>query len=413
MVFHTFINTLVLGAISTSLLAHTAHSAPPNVDGCSEVDFSSPFAPTNANRSIWTLNVTSFRKDHSTEGGYNKSWDLSDMPKYEPQRLLNGKLRIWGSNYLKDGDLGAYWQEAFKKFQPGIEIEYHLPTTAIAIPALAVGVADLGVGRPATLMDYLTYQQVFGNDPLEIEAATGSYDVYGWSPAFAIVVREDNALENITMKQLDGVFGTAREGGYNRSTWMTTYPYRRGPEFNIRTWGQLGLTDEGWVNAPIHPCGQTTKANIQDVFQNLVLWGSNQWVEGLRTYANYATLNQTIASWSKQVLAAGNADPLSICVGSPEVAGPGMKELAVQAWDGGPFVKRNLETIRSREYPLYNEIYFFANKEEGKPLEPLVYEFLSFVLSQEGQDQVQREGRYMPMPGSVVEAMRKKIEPKC
>ncbi|CAI6083417.1 unnamed protein product [Clonostachys chloroleuca] len=396
--------------VSAASIFGLVQAATPPV--CNSINYTSPYAPLNANRSIWTLNVTSFRTEHSVKGGYNKSWDLSDLPTYQPQDLLNGTLRIWGSNYLKDGQLGQYWQETFNKFQPGIKIEYNLPTTAIGIPALAVKAADLGVGRPATLMDYLTYQQVFGHDPVEIVAATGSYDVYGWSPAFAIVVREDNPLENITMKELDGVFGTARGGGYNRSTWMTSYPYKRGPEYNIRTWGQLGLKGE-WVNAPIHPCGQTTKANIQDVFQNLVLWGSNQWVEGLRTFANYAMTNNTLATWSKQVLAAGNADPYSICVGSPEVVGPGMKELAVQAFNGGPYVKRSLETIRAREYPLYNEIFFFANKEAGEPMEPMVYEFLKFILSQEGQDQVQREGRYLPLPGSVVNKMLKKIEPSA
>lgn len=123
--------------------------------------------------------------------------------------------------------------------------------------------------------------------------------------------------------------------------------------------------------------------------------------------------NNTLATWSKQVLAAGNADPYSICVGSPEVVGPGMKELAVQAFNGGPYVKRSLETIRAREYPLYNEIFFFANKEAGEPMEPMVYEFLKFILSQEGQDQVQREGRYLPLPGSVVNKMLKKIEPSA
>lgn len=367
---------------------------------------------TNANRSIWTLNVTGFRKEHAKEGGYTKKWDLGDLPHYHPRRRVTGTLRIWGSNYLKDGPLGQYWAAAFKKYQPGIKIQYHLPTAGIAIPALAAKVADLGVGRPATLMDYLTFEQVFKYEPTEIVAATGSYDVYGWSPGFIILVHKENPLTSISMKQLDGVFGAARLGGYDKSIWRTDYPYARGPSENIRTWGQLGVTGE-WASKPIHPCGQSPRANIQTVFQNLVLRGSDQWVENYRAYANYATPDGKINSWSKQVLAAAEGDPFSICIASPLALGPNLRELAIQGFDGGPFVKRTLESVRDRSYPLINEIFFFANKAPGKPLEPKVDEFLRFVLSQEGQQEVQHEGRYTPLTAAVVKAQLAKLEPSA
>lgn len=365
--------------------------------------------PENANQSIWTLDVTQFRKERGDIGGYTKQWDLSDLPRYEPRHKLSGTLRIWGSNYLQDGPLGGYWKDEFLKYHPDLTIEYNLPTSGIAIPALAAGVADVGVGRPATLMDYLTFQQVFRYSPTEFTVATGSYDVYGWSPAFIILVNEKNPLTKISMKQLDGVFGTARLGGYDGSVWRTDYPYRRGPEENIRTWGQLGLTGE-WADKPIHPCGQSPRANIQVVFQNLVLRGSGQWVEGYRAFANYATPEKKIAPWSLQVMNEVRNDPQAICIGSPLTMGPGMRELAVQGFDGGPYVQRTLESVRDRSYPLINEIFFYVNKPPGKPMDPKVEEFVRFVLSQQGQAQVQREGRYLPLPGDVVREQLKKLD---
>jgi phosphate transport system substrate-binding protein len=215
------------------------------------------------------------------------------------------------------------------------------------------------------------------------------------------------------MQQLDGTFGAARGGGYNGSTWLTDYPYKRGTDENIRTWGQLGF-DCSWINKPIHPCGQTPKANIQDVFQNLAMRGSDQWVEGMRTFANYATLNRTIATWSSQVRNTAISDPLSICVASPEVLvanDTSLKVLDVQGFNGVAFVSRTLETVRSRSYPLINSIFFYANKEPGQHMEPKAYEFLRFILSQEGQQEVQHEGRYLPLPGSLVATMRNKLEP--
>ena len=366
--------------------------------------------PANANRSIWTLNVTQDRKDHAKLGGYTRKWDLGDLPHYVPKRRLTGTLRIWGSNYLKDGPLGEYWRAAFQKFQPGIRIEYNLPTAGIAIPALAAKVADLGVGRPATLMDLLTFEQVYHHSPTEITAATGSYDVYGWSPAFIIVVHKDNPITRIGMKQLDGVFGAARLGGYQGSVWRTDYPYRRGADENIRTWGQLGLTGE-WADKPIHPCGQSPRANVQSVFDNLVLRGSGQWVEGYRSFANHATAQGKINAWSLQVRHAVESDPYSLCIASPLTLSPSMHELAVQAYGGGAFVKRTLESVHDHSYPLYNEIYFYLDKEAGKPADPKVEEFLRFVLSQEGQAAIQADGKYLPLTGEMARAQLRKLEP--
>jgi phosphate transport system substrate-binding protein len=363
---------------------------------------------TNANRSIWTLDVTKFRKEHSLHGGYTKTWDLSGLPHYQPKRQLTGTLRIWGSNYLKDGPIGEYWRAAFKKFQPGITIEYNLPTAGIAIPALAAKDADLGVGRPATLMDYLTFQQVYKFSPTEVMVATGSYDVYGWSPAYVIVVNKDNPLRRISMKQLDGVFGSARNGGYDGSVWRTDYPYRRGPDENVRTWGQLGLTGE-WANKPIHACGQSAHANIMNVFSDKVLAGSDQWVEGYAAYANYAKPDGTIAQWTNQVRQKVESDPLALCIVAPNGLSDGMHELAVQGFKGGPYVQRTLETVRDRSYPLINEIFFYAINGPGHPIDPKAEEFLRFVLSQEGQAEIEHEGRYLPLTAEVVKEQLAKL----
>ena len=52
--------------------------------------------PENAGVSIWTQNVSAFRKEHGSVGGYTKRWDLSDLPHYVPKQQVTGILRIWG-----------------------------------------------------------------------------------------------------------------------------------------------------------------------------------------------------------------------------------------------------------------------------------------------------------------------------
>src|SRR5712664_4337541 len=60
---------------------------------------------------------------------YTKKWDLSDLPSYQPKEKVKGTLRIWGSNYIADGNVGEYWREAFRKFHPEVKLDYHLKTT--------------------------------------------------------------------------------------------------------------------------------------------------------------------------------------------------------------------------------------------------------------------------------------------
>ena len=365
--------------------------------------------PENAGVSIWTQNVTGFRKVSGAAGGYTKKWDLSGLPRYEPKQRLTGTLRFWGNNYLKDGQLGELWLQDFKKFQPGITIEYHLPTAAMAVPALVCGVADIGMSNKATLTDRLSFEQVFHYPVSEVGVATGSFDVYGWTPPFIIVVNENNPLDRISVKQIDGVFGTERTGGYVGSVWHSEYPYARGPEDNIRTWGQLGLEGE-WADKPIHVGGQTIRAGASTGFSDRILGGSGHWVEGYKGYTNYITTGGKIVSWSLQVREAIAKDPYAMFYVSPMSMGPGMKELAVQAREGGPYVKRSLESVRDRTYPLYNQQFFYFNRAPGKPIDPMVEEFIRFVLSQEGQDCIQREGRYLPLTAEMVQASLKNIQ---
>jgi len=365
--------------------------------------------PANAGVSIWTQNVTGFRKEHGAEGGYTKRWDLSDLPHYAPKVHLTGTLRVWGNNYIRDGYLAEYWEKEFRKFQPDVTIEYHLPTTGIGIPALSCGVADVAMSRKAIIMDLLTFEQVYHHPVTEVEAVTGSYDVYGWSPPFIIVVHKDNPLDRISLKQLDGVFGGARTGGYVGSVWHTEYPFSRGPEENIRTWGQLGLTGE-WANEPIHIGGQTLRGNQTSQFSDLILKGSDQFAEGYRAFANYITPDGKINSWSLQARRSIAQDRLAMYYVSPMTLSPDMKELAVQTEEGGPFVKRTLETVHDRSFPLYGRYFFYFNREPGKPVDPKVDEWLHFILSQEGQDCVQREGRYLPLTGANVRVQLRKLD---
>lgn len=69
--------------------------------------------------------------------------------------------------------------------------------------------------------------------------------------------------------------------------------------------------------------------------------------------------------------------------------------------NGGDFVPVTIDTITSGQYPLLRFLFIVVNKAPEKPLPKQVYEFLLFILSDQGQELVKRDG-YVPVSKSMV-----------
>lgn len=342
---------------------------------------------------------------------YTQKWDLSGLPHYEPKQKVSGTIRLWGSNYITDGMLGGYWEAAFRKYHPGVKFEFHMKTTLAAVPSLVFGVSDVGIGRKITFSELEMFQRYTDRDPIELDIATGSFDVPGWQPGFGIVVHKDNPLTQITMKQLDGVFGAERLGGWDGTSWRPQFA--RGPEENIRTWGQLGLTGE-WASKPINVYGLNLRYHQATEMSDRLLKGSDKWNEKLRIYANFVSKDGKLERGLKGDLAQDRYGISYVAAPTTNLGGtaaqPDLKMLKLAEPDSGPFVAYTIETIHDRSYPLYDNIFAYADREPGKPLDPKVLEFLRFVLSGEGQAEIMRDGKYLPLTAEIAKAQLKKLE---
>jgi phosphate transport system substrate-binding protein len=338
---------------------------------------------------------------------YTRRFDLSGLPHYVPQKQLNGWIRLHGSNYLADGKLGEYWRDGFAKVQPGLRISFYLPTAAVAFAALYYNQADLTMGHRPGFYDLLAYQRVMGFDPLEITAVTGSYDVAGWENSTVILVNKDNPLKGITLEQLDGVFGAARDGGWAGTNFRPDWA--RGPEKNIRTWGQLGLGGE-WADKPIHVHGFNLRYNTATDFADKVLKASDKWNENIHAYAHIVQADGKRYIQADQITDALARDKYGIAYNRYRGERPNVRRLPVAVAAGGPFIEHTLETVQSRTYPLYQEAYFYTSVKPGTAIDPNVKEFLRYVLSQEGQAEVQRDGKYLPLTAEVVREQLRKLD---
>jgi len=66
--------------------------------------------------------------------------------------------------------------------------------------------------------------------------------------------------------------------------------------------------------------------------------------------------------------------------------------------------------VQSRTYPLWGDQSFWVSVKPGTKMDPKAREFIRFVLSQEGQELVQRDGKYLPLTAEVVREELKKLK---
>jgi phosphate transport system substrate-binding protein len=331
-------------------------------------------------------------------------FDVSALPPY-----AQGTTRLHGVVRIHDTELTQHlvhlWEDAFLKLHPLVRYsEYTVPAW---FSGLCAGTADLAVtGHEAWRTDLKAFEEIYGYPPLEIMFATGGFDRRkGNTPGAVIFVNRDNPLSGLTVDQLDGILGAERTGGWDGTTWSTAAA--RGPEKNIRTWGQLGLTGE-WADRPIHLFGiDATLSGWSGLIQKVVFHGGDKWNPALqelvRGGAEIPADAQIVESVAADRYALGFSF-MRVVEGNPAV-----KPLAL-ATAGGPFVAPTEVSFHDRTYPLVTAVYFYLNRPPGQPVPPRIKEFLAFVLSREGQQAVVADGMFLPLTPEAAGAELQKLE---
>ena len=347
-------------------------------------------------------------KEIAMNPAYTRKFDLSGLPDYVPQEKVSGTLRICGNNYLGDSPLGGWWKDAFQKYQPGVTIEYDLETAADAIPCVYLGKADIGVTHEPSFYDYLSYLRLKGHPPTGVTILTGSYDVVGWQNNMVIVVNNANPLTKITMTQLDGAFGSQRAGGWVATDWHPELA--RGPEKNLRTWGQLGLTGE-WADRPIDAFGYSLRYATALEFSDKVMHSSDKWNENLMAFANYKRSDGKTYLEADQIVDHVRDDPNGIAYVRYHPNFPkDVRILELGATAAGPFVQYSMDTLQNHSYPLWGGQSFWFDAPPGKPVDPKIREFVRFVLSKQGQELLEKDGKYLPLDAATVHEGLKKVQ---
>lgn len=338
-------------------------------------------------------------------------YDLGALPSYVKSERVTGVLRIYGTPIE---ELVGKLATAFRGYHGQVRLNAYLINTSQAFAGLVTGQADVGLmGHRQWRNGFQAFEAQFGYAPLEIKFASGSYDdPQGTTPGLMFIVNKNNPLAGLTLEQIDGIYGAQRTGGWVDGKWSTASA--RGPEKNIRTWGQLGVTGE-LADQPIKLYGSdVTLSNWAALIERECFQGGTKWNPALHEAprADIGTKAQG-KTRDQLILEAVENDPSAIGFIFQRVINANrgnVKVLPLAAKAGGPFITPSAETFFNATYPLHNGAFIYLNRVPGRPLGAREKEFVRFILSREGQQIIADNRLFIPLSAAQVKAELAKLE---
>jgi phosphate transport system substrate-binding protein len=293
------------------------------------------------------------------------------IPPYEKTSGVSGNLSSVGSDTMNN--LMTLWGEAFSRLYPNVKLQVEGKGSSTAPPALIAGTAQLGpMSRQMKPTEIDEFEKKFGYKPTEIRT---SYD------ALAVYVHRDNPLDQLTLAQVDAAFSKTR---------------KRGAPRDATTWGNLGLTGD-WKTRPISLYGRNSASGTYGFFKEHVL-KNGDYKDTVKEQPGSASVVQGVTN-----------DRYAMGYSGIGYKTSGVKAVGLAEKEGGPFSSGSYDDVVSGRYPLARFLYIYVNRAPGKPLDPLVREFLKLVSSREGQEVVVKDG-YLPLTAAIVSEERRKIE---
>ncbi|MCL4806381.1 MAG: phosphate ABC transporter substrate-binding protein [Thermoanaerobaculia bacterium] len=281
---------------------------------------------------------------------------------YKPVSGVSGNLSSIGSDSLNN--LMTLWAEKFNKMYPNVKIQIEGKGSSTAPPALISATAQLGpMSRAMKGSEIDEFEKKYGYKPTQVRVAVD---------ALAVFVNKDNPIACMTMQQVDGAFSKSRRSGFKE---------------NVKTWGQLGLTGD-WASRPVSLFGRNSASGTYGFFKEVVL-KNGDYKDEVKEQPGSASVVQGVT-----------VDRYAMGYSGIGYATAGVKALPIAAKHGDKCHPATPEEAYAGTYPLARFLYVYVNRAPGKPLDPLVGEFLKLVLSREGQEVVVKDG-YFPLPAKI------------
>ncbi len=295
----------------------------------------------------------------------------SNIQPYAKAGGVSGNLSSIGSDTMNN--LMTYWAEGFNKVYPNVKIQIEGKGSTTAPPSLISGTAQIGpMSRAMKPTEIDAFEKKYGYKPTAIRTSLD---------ALAIYVNKDNPLKGLSLPQADAVFSKTRKGGY---------------KVDVKTWDQLGLAGE-WAKRPISLYGRNSASGTYGYFKEHALY-KGDFKDTVKEQPGSASVVQGITE-----------DRYAIGYSGIGYTTSGIRAIPLSFKEGEPYKDAEIKNVMNGSYPMARFLYVYINKKPGQPLDPLVKEFITFILSREGQEVVVKDG-FIPLPAPVVQEELKKIE---
>lgn len=284
------------------------------------------------------------------------------IPAYKPIQGVSGSIKSIGSDTMNE--LMTFWSEGFKKHYPAVATEIEGKGSATAPPALIEGTATFGpMSRSLKDKEIDDFEKKFGYKPTAIPT---SIDM------LAIFVHKDNPIQGLTLAQLDAIFSKTRKSG---------------AEKDIVTWGDLGLTGE-WATQPISLYGRNSASGTYGYFKEHAL-AKGDFKDSVKEQAGSSAVVQSVAN-----------DKFAMGYSGIGFVTADVRAVSIAKDAKSKFVDAKPENAYTGEYPLARFLYVVLNRKPGTDLDPLRREFMRYVLSKPGQEDVVKAG-YFPLTAKL------------
>lgn len=295
---------------------------------------------------------------------------LSSLPDYTKRTEARGQIRSVGSSTVSS--LINSWGNTFTTQHPALTFNVVGGGSASALPALLNGSCDIAPMSRAMNTDELKqFRDRFGYEPTRFVVGVD---------ALAVYVHKDNPIHSLSLTQLDSIFSATHKRG--------------GPPAS--RWGQLGLTGE-WTDRPITIYGFGNLTGGYALFQELVLDGGN-YVPTMKVEPGSSAIVNAVGAYREAIGFASQYFATARTRMVPIIGDDGIAR--------GPDVSSCLDG----SYPLARRLYLYVNKRPDQPVNPNVSEFITFILSRQGQEIVSDAGMFA-VPADLAAEQIAKLNP--
>lgn len=302
------------------------------------------------------------------------------LPAYQPAADCAGTIRISGSP--EDRPLLERWGNAFRRFHPQVQLALSLHGPESTMAGIYTDVADLAlVARELRLpVESMAFEWVKLRKPVTIAVANASLREARLASQLAVFVHRDSPVRELSLAQLDAIFGGERKRGLPA----------------VQTWGDLEV--RGPLAAqPVRAVGPAVDDIAGLFFRRTVLLNSFKWRADLVTHAD-----------PRVVIASVAADPAAVGYAPLALQTAAVRPVAVRADAEGAAQLPRRETIADGSYPLRRVVMLAF---DGPRLSAQAREFLLFVLSAEGQAEVVADAVYEPLGADQAAGERERLLP--